>query len=306
VTIRVLPAAALPEGSGVVNDLSKAAAATRARNVADASRVADLLAGAAALGVARLDAEVLLQRLTQRSRAQLLAFDDAVIDADTVALFRAGLERRATGEPLAYITGIREFWSLPLVVSPAVLVPRPETELVVELCLAHFDQAPRFVADLGTGSGAIALALASERAEWMVIATDASPAALEVAAINRQRLGIANVALRAGSWCDALPPEPFDAIVSNPPYIAASHPALRALAHEPESALVAASDGYADLFHIAACARRHLRPGGLLLLEHGAEQAPRLQQELAALGYARIATHRDLAGLDRVTAAIWP
>ena len=269
-------------------------------------RVADLLAAATAMGVARLDAEVLLQRLTQRSRAQLLAFDDAIIDAATVALFRAGLERRAAGEPLAYITGIREFWSLPLVVSPAVLVPRPETELVVELCLAHFDQAPRFVADLGTGSGAIALALARERAAWMLIATDASPAALEVAAINRERLGIANLALRAGNWCEALPAEPFDAIVSNPPYIAASHPALQELGHEPQSALVAATDGYADLFRIAADARRHLKPGGLLLLEHGAEQAARLQQELAALGYASIATHRDLAGLERVTAAIWP
>lgn len=305
-TIRVLPPAALPEGSGVVNDLSNAADSTRARNVADASRIADLLASAASMGVARLDAEVLLQRLTKLSRAHLLAFDDELIDGDTVALFRAGLERRAAGEPLAYITGIREFWSLPLVVSPAVLVPRPETELLVELCLAHFDQAPRFVADLGTGSGAIALALASERAAWMLIATDVSPAALEVAAINRTRLGIPNLALRVGSWCDVLPAEPFDAIVSNPPYVAAGHPALRDLAHEPESALVAGSDGYADLFQIAADARRHLKPAGLLLLEHGAEQAAPLQRQLAALGYARIATHRDLAGLDRVTAAIWP
>ncbi|MEO6366743.1 MAG: hypothetical protein ABIP38_02005, partial [Steroidobacteraceae bacterium] len=125
----------------MVNNLSKAADSTRARNVADAPRVADLLASAVTWGVARLDAEVLLQHLTQRSRAQLLAFDDALIDADTAALFRAGLERRAAGEPLAYITGIREFWSLPLVVSPAVLVPRPETELVVELCLARLDEA---------------------------------------------------------------------------------------------------------------------------------------------------------------------
>jgi release factor glutamine methyltransferase len=306
VSIRVLPPAALPEGSGVVNDLSNAADAARARNVADAMRVADLLTAASRMGVARLDAEVLLQQLTHRSRAQLLAFDEAVIDAATVALFHAGLQRRAAGEPLAYITGIREFWSLPLVVSPAVLVPRPETELLVELCLAHFNQAPRFVADLGTGSGAIALALARERATWMLIATDASPAALEIAAVNRERLGIANLALRAGSWCDALPAEPFDAIVSNPPYIDAAHPALQALAHEPRSALVAADAGYADLFRIATDARRHLKPGGLLLLEHGAGQAARLQQQLASWGYASVATHRDLAGLDRVTAAIWP
>jgi release factor glutamine methyltransferase len=162
------------------------------------------------------------------------------------------------------------------------------------------------VADLGTGSGAIALALASERPAWMLIATDASPAALEVAAINRGRLDIQNLALRAGDWCNALPGERFDAIVSNPPYVAADHPALRELTHEPQAALTAGDDGYADLFCIAATARAHLKPGASLLLEHGAEQAARLRQELLSLGYSAVATHRDLAGLDRVTAAIWP
>jgi release factor glutamine methyltransferase len=302
----VLLPAGFPEGSGVVNDSSKAAETQRARNVADAPRVADLLAEAAAMGVAQLDAQLLLQQLAQRPRAQLLAFDDASVDAGTAGLFRAAAARRLAGEPLAYITGLREFWSLPLVVTPAVLVPRPETELLVELCLARLDNSPRLVADLGTGSGAIALALARERPDWMLIATDASAAALEVAAINRGRLEIRNLALRAGSWCNALPAEPFDAIVSNPPYIAPGHPALRDLAYEPQSALTAGDEGFADLFHIAAAAPAHLKPGGLLLLEHGAGQAVRLQQQLLSLGYSGVATHHDLAGLDRVTAAIWP
>jgi release factor glutamine methyltransferase len=290
----------------VVNDLSNAGGLQRARNVAEAPCIADLLAEAAAQGLAPLDAQLLLQRLTCCSRAELLAFGEKTVDAATAELFRAAAERRATGEPLAYITGVREFWSLQLVVTPAVLVPRPETELLVELCLAQLDKAPRLVADLGTGSGAIALALAKERPDWMLIATDASLAALEVAAINRERLGIANLALRAGSWCEALPPELFDAIVSNPPYIAPDHPALQELAHEPMSALAAGDDGYADLISIARDARTRLKPAGLLLLEHGAGQAVRLGLELAALGYANTHAHKDLAGLDRVTAAIWP
>ena len=140
----------------------------------------------------------------------------------------------------------------------------------------------------------------------MLIATVASTAALEVASINRERLSLRNVALRAGNWCEALPAERFDAIVSNPPYIAPGHPALRELTHEPQSALTAGSDGYADLFAIAAAARSHLKPGGLLLLEHGAEQATALQRELLSLGYAGVTCHQDLAGLDRATAAIWP
>jgi release factor glutamine methyltransferase len=228
------------------------------------------------------------------------------VDMATAELFLAAVERRAAGEPLAYITGVREFWSMPLVVTPAVLVPRPETELLVELCLKEMDAAPRLVADLGTGCGAIALALARERPDWMIIATDMSLAALEVAAINRERLGVANLALRAGGWCDALPAEAFDAIASNPPYIASDDPALQELSHEPQQALVADNDGYADLFRIAAGARARLKSGGLLLLEHGAGQSERLRQELVALEYLDPITHQDLAGFERVTMAIWP
>jgi release factor glutamine methyltransferase len=239
-------------------------------------------------------------------RAALLAYDERVVDALTAAMYEAGLERRAQGEPLAYITGVKEFWSLPLSVAPGVLVPRPETELVVELCLSRLDEAARQVADLGTGSGAIALALASERPQWRIVATDSSADALQIAGINCRRLGIGNIELRQGRWCDALEPGQFDAIVSNPPYIAPDHPALAQLQHEPTGALVAADGGYADLFTIATQARGRLRAGGLLLLEHGSTQAARLAAMLAALGYRDVACHPDLAGLDRVTLAIWP
>jgi len=257
-------------------------------------------------GISRLDAEVLLAALTRLTRARLVAFPENTVDPVAAAMFRVGIDRLQAGEPLAYITGTREFWSMPLVVSPAVLVPRPETELLVELALARLDAAPRQVADLGTGSGAIALALARERRDWRIIATDLSTAALEIAQINRQRLEVTNVELRQGSWCDALGDESFDAILSNPPYVADGHPALEHLHHEPVSALVAPDGGHADLMAIATQARGHLNSGGMLLLEHGSEQAPRMRRELAALGYRDVASHRDLAGHERVTAAIWP
>jgi release factor glutamine methyltransferase len=276
-------------------------------NVAEQPDVRALLAAAAAAGVARLDAELLLAALLRVDRARLLAFDEHAVDPLTAAMYEAGLARRAAGEPLAYITGVKEFWSLPLSVAPGVLVPRPETELLVELCLSRLGAGPRRVADLGTGSGAIALALAKERPEWKIIATDISAEALAIAAINCRRLGIGNVELRQGSWCDALAGEPrLDAILSNPPYVAADHPALAALRHEPRGALVAADHGYAELIAIGACARSHLLPGGWLLLEHGADQAVRIEAELIALGYRQTSCHRDLAGLDRATLASWP
>lgn len=277
-----------------------------ARNVPEEGSVAALLAQAIARDIPRLDAEVLLAALSRQPRSQLIAFPEKQVDALTTAMFAAGLQRLRAGEPLAYITGVREFWSLPLVVAPAVLVPRPETELLVELCLARYDAAPRRVADLGTGSGAIALSLAKERPAWWIIATDYSSDALQIAQINRERLKLGNVELRQGRWCDALGSEPYDAILSNPPYVAAGHPALAALSHEPIEALVAADDGYADLLAIAAGARSRLKHGGLLLLEHGFEQALRLARELDRLGYSAIHCHQDLAGLDRATAAIWP
>jgi release factor glutamine methyltransferase len=288
-------------------------------NLAEPDSVRALLAQARRAGVARLDAELLLAALLRRDRAQLLAFDELPVDALTAAMFQAGVQRRAAGEPLAYITGVKEFWSLPLSVAPGVPVPRPETELLVELCLAHFTAAPGGsgggqplgppasprIADLGTGTGAIALALARERPHWRIVATDLSTDALEIARLNCRRLGTGNVELRHGLWCQPLDGS-FEAILSNPPYIAPEHPALADLQNEPPTALVAADDGYADLLAIAGCARARLVSGGLLLLEHGSTQAARLGTELSALGYRDICVHRDMAGLDRVTRAVWP
>jgi len=265
-----------------------------------------LLEAARARGISRLDAEVLLAALARQPRAQLIAFGERLVDPLTAAMFEAGLERLATGEPLAYITGVREFWSMPLVVTPDVLIPRPETELLVERCLDLLPATPQRVADLGTGSGAIALALARERPAWHIIATDASAGALEVAAANRRRLALENLQLLEGHWCDALPAPAFEAILSNPPYVACDDAALSVLGHEPRGALVAGDQGFADLLQIAAGARDHLKPGGALLLEHGNTQAPRLREALVAMGYHRVASLRDLAGHERVTEAFSP
>jgi len=290
----------------VFNEISRTGAAGAAGNVADGATVAALLGMAQARGIPRLDAEVLLAALSGLGRAQLIAFPERLVEALTAAMFEAGLARLATGEPLAYITGVREFWSLPLVVMPDVLIPRPETELLVELCLQRLDASAHRVADLGTGSGAIALALARERPAWQIMATDSSAAALQVAAINRQRLGIGNVHFMTVQGCGALGDATFDAILSNPPYVDAGDAALARLTFEPRQALVAADEGYADLLQLAGCARHHLRPGGLLLLEHGSTQAARLAAALVAEGYDRVACHRDLAGHERVTQAYWP
>jgi release factor glutamine methyltransferase len=271
-----------------------------------------LLAQARAAGLAGLDAELLLQRASGLARSTLRAFGERRLGGAVQERFEALVRRRATGEPLAYIEGTKEFWSLPLAVSPAVLVPRPETELLVETCLAELPQPAQRVADLGTGSGAIALALAQERPCWQLLATDASMQALLMAQYNALRLGLRNVAFRHGRWCEALPTATagagprWDAIVSNPPYVAPGDPALAALQHEPLSALTASDEGYGDLLCIAAQARQHLVGDGLLLLEHGADQAARLGRELVALGYARVVCRPDLAGHDRLTVARWP
>ena len=308
-TGRAASAAAFGKGletdSRVVNDNSQDAGADGAGNVAEPASVRSLLAAAAAAGVDRADAELLLVALLGGNRARLVAFDDAPVSPLVQAMYHVTLERRASGEPLAYITGQREFWSLPLSVSPAVLVPRPETEGLVERALALLDAGPRRVADLGTGSLAIAAALARERPAWTLVATDRSEEALAVAAANRARLQLPQIELRRGRWCEALEPPAFDAILSNPPYVAPEDPALALLQHEPQAALVADDNGFADLLQIAHQARRHLRPGGVLLLEHGSTQAPRLAAELVALGYARVVCHRDLAGLDRITESHW-
>jgi len=211
------------------------------------------------------------------------------------------VERRVQGEPVAYLTGRREFWSLELRVTPAVLVPRPETELLVERALALAPPGAARVADLGTGSGAIALALARERPAWEIVATDVSTAALAVAAENARVLGLGRVDFRAGDWLAPLGGQTFDLLLSNPPYVAADDPALLALAHEPALALTPGHDALHCLRLLARGAAPYLRAGGWLLLEHGADQGPAVRRELVAAGFTHVRSHRDLSAHERST-----
>lgn len=249
-----------------------------------------------------LDAEVLLAHVLSVGRAQLRSHPEEPAH-ERAGGYRALIARRAAGEPLAYLTGKREFWSLPVSVSRAVLVPRPETELLVERALALRSAPEGRVVDLGTGSGAIALALARERPHWQVTATDISSEALAVARTNAVRLELSGIDFRHGSWFAPLAGARFDLIVSNPPYVAADDPALEdpALAHEPRLALTPGADALCCLREIARDAPRHLEPGGWLLLEHGATQAAAVRDELVLAGCRYVRSHRDLAGHERIT-----
>lgn len=254
----------------------------------------------------RREAELLLAAALGHDRAWLRAHDDASPAIDAAARYRDWLRRRAGGEPVAYLLGVREFWSLPLAVSSAVLIPRPETERLVELALMRLPlDRPCRVADLGTGSGAIALAIAHERHRASIVATDASADALAVARANAERLGFGErVALRAGDWSEALSGElPFDAIVSNPPYIAVGDRHVRAgdLRFEPLPALVSGRDGLDAIRRIVADAGAHLVPDGWLLLEHGFEQGADVRALMAQAGFVDVASDYDLAGHERVT-----
>ena len=267
-----------------------------------------LRASAAARGPAAtpdLDAELLLAHVFGTSRARLRSHPEVVGTEAQCHRYLALLERRASGEPLAYIVGVKDFWSLRLTVTPAVLVPRPETELLVERALAlRQDEFGRIV-DLGTGSGAIALTLASERPGWQVTATDVSDEALAIARANAESLNLRRVQFLRGSWFEPLARRTFDLIVSNPPYVAADDPAMRdpALLHEPRGALTPGPDAMASLRALIALAPDYLERDGWLLLEHGADQAPAVARELVARGLRHVRSHRDLAGHERMTEA---
>jgi len=253
----------------------------------------------------RLDAEVLLCGLLNCNRAGLVVRAGDTLSAEVALRYASLLERRRLGEPVAYLTGRREFWSLDLGVSPAVLIPRPDTELLVEWALQRLRglRSPA-VADLGTGSGAIALALASERPDARVVATDQSEDALLQARHNAHTLGLQRVEFRAGHWLAPLAGERYDLIASNPPYVAEGDPHLAALRYEPSRALTAGPDGLADLRRIAADARAHLKPSGALLVEHGAEQGAAVRELLQVRGYVQVETRRDLNGLERATLGV--
>lgn len=269
-------------------------------------RVREALAQAAQVGVARLDAQWLLGHLLQRPRSWLLAHDDSTLPASAAAAWPALLQRRASGEPLAYVLGEREFCGLKLNVSPAVLVPRPETEGLVQWALECWPCAPEpSVVDLGTGSGAVALALKHAQPHAWVTATDASAAALEVARSNGHRLGL-DVAWCEGDWWQAVVGARFGLAVSNPPYIAQGDDHLAALLHEPMQALTPGGDGLDALRRIIAGAAAHLLPGACLLLEHGHDQAEAVQTLFARHGFERAQTRVDLAGLPRFTGGRWP
>ena len=269
--------------------------------------LAQALARATALGLARLDAQLLLLHASGRrqdERAWLLAHDQDALSPPQTQAYEALCARRLGGEPLAYLVGEKEFFGLMLAVDDRVLVPRPDTETLVEWALQVLAsrEAPTVI-DLGTGSGAIALALKHQRADARIEAVDRSEAALAVARANGERLGLA-VAWRSGDWL-AGADRSYDLVVSNPPYIRADDPHLRALTHEPLAALTAGDDGLHDLRAIVAAAPDHLAPGGWLLLEHGWDQAEPVRALLAAAGFDEVGSRQDLAGIARCSGGRW-
>ena len=270
-------------------------------------RVSDLLDdGARALpdGEARREAALLLRHVLGVSDGWLVAHSDDAVEAAHVAAFHDLIERRVRGEPIAYLSGARGFHAIELRVTPGVLIPRAETEVLVDLALQCIPvDADCNVADLGTGSGAVALAIAKARPRARVFATDISEMALEVARGNATRLRIGNVEFRQGDWCASLADEQFDVIVSNPPYIAEGDPHLHEgdLRFEPAAALASGADGLDAIRVIVRDAREHLRNGGWLLLEHGFEQGGDVRDLLLDHGYAEVFTRHDLEGRERVS-----
>jgi release factor glutamine methyltransferase len=278
-----------------------AASRSSARDATLGELHAEALAALGATPSPRLEADLLVGFAAGVTRSTIAAFPERTVDAAAVERFRAALARRAAGEPLAYITGTKEFYSLTLAVTSAVLIPRPETELLVDAALAHLPpEEPRAVLDVGTGSGAVALAIKHERPKAAVTALDESPAALDVARANGARLGLA-VRWLQSDWFDGVPAERFDVIVSNPPYVCAGDPALgTALRFEPRAALDGGPDGLAAYRRLLAGAAAHLSAGGTLLLEHGSGQRAPLERLGAAFGWRTLRAHEDLGGHDRV------
>ncbi|NMG53048.1 peptide chain release factor N(5)-glutamine methyltransferase [Aromatoleum aromaticum] len=257
--------------------------------------------------IAVVDARILLRHVLQCSAARLAAYPEARLEAPEWAEFRSLVERREAGEPVAYLTGEREFFGHPFIVTPAVLIPRPDTELLVELALAHFGDKPHTrVLDLGTGSGALAISLALELPQADVVAVDRSREALWVAMANAARLR-ASISFVLGDWFSSLGDDHYQLIVANPPYIAAADPHLDEgdVRFEPSTALVAGPDGLDDLAAIAAQAPRHLEPGGWLFMEHGFDQAAAVRGLLTDGGFSSIASWKDLAGIERVSGGQW-
>lgn len=256
----------------------------------------------------RLDVELLLQHATGWDRARLLAWPEHSLNDEEARQFLNLFEQRKQGHPVAHLVGRRQFWSLELEVTPDTLIPRPETEILVELALELALPADARVADLGAGTGAIALALATERPGWKVTGVEQSPDAYAVAMRNRDRLGLDRIELCQQRWEDFSPETALDLVVSNPPYVEEDSPWLSQgdVQFEPESALVSGPDGLEAIRDLASRARGWLRPGGWLALEHGSVQAAAVRDLLARNDFQEVASRTDLAGLDRVTFARAP
>jgi release factor glutamine methyltransferase len=271
------------------------------------SSIGSLLVQAAGIlgtDAARLEAEILLAACLDRPRSHLFAWPERQVEPQLQERFAALIRRRASGEPIAYLLGQREFWSLPLTVTQQTLIPRPETETLVTLALEKMphNRALR-IADLGTGTGAIALAIARERPRSEVIATDISADALFVAKGNALRLGIDNVRFVCGSWCRAFTSDAFDFVLSNPPYVAETDPHLREddLRFEPRTALAAGPEGMNELQRLVPCAHSRLHRDGWLMVEHGYDQGGKVMQLMRTQGFREISDHHDAAGQSRVT-----
>lgn len=252
------------------------------------------------------DAEILLSFATGRARTYLLAFGETVLTAEQLAVLESLAARRELGEPIAYLVGEREFWSLPLSVSSATLIPRPDTECLVEQALAHLANTPCRILDLGTGTGAIALALASERPDCTVVGVDIKADAVALARHNAEKLAINNAHFLQSRWFDSVDGR-FSLIVSNPPYIDANDPHLNEgdVRYEPHSALVAPAEGMADLIEIIRQSPPYLEAGGWLMLEHGWQQAEAVQKHLNNTGFSAVMTYKDYGNNDRVTLGQW-
>jgi release factor glutamine methyltransferase len=258
---------------------------------------------------ARLDAEVLLAHVLDKPRVYLHTWPEAELSQDQKLQFLSMIRQRAAGQPVAYLTGQREFWSLNFTVTPDSLIPRPETELLVERTLALLPENETLrIADLGTGSGAIAIALAHERRHWRLYAIDRSLQCVKLAQSNSRRLDVDNLCFINADWSKALANQCFDAIVANPPYIADRDPHLRQgdVRFEPASALTSGPQGLDDLRRLTKDAPRVLKPGGWIVLEHGMDQANNIRKLLNNIAFKNIATARDPAGLERVSCAQKP
>jgi len=251
----------------------------------------------------RLDLEVLLCHVLDKPRSYLFTWPEKSLDQKSTQQFNDLLKRRAEGEPIAYLTGKKEFWSLSLEVNTTTLIPRPDTEVLVETALNIIDKPDARVLDLGTGTGAIALALANEHPCWQIIAVDIVPEAVALAEKNRQRLGLNNVSVMCSNWFEGVTQQKFDLIVTNPPYIDVDDHHLKEgdVRFEPDSALVSGDQGLADIQLIICGAKRYLAEGGCLLIEHGYQQAGAVRNMLCDEGFTQVETRRDLGGHERLS-----